>query len=516
MSAKTTLKNWLASGTGIVILLSVLKLVFHLVFSGGYGYFRDEFYYLAVSQYLDFGYLEFPPGIALIAALARTLFGTSTLALRFFPAIAGAGVIFLTGRMARELGGGRYAQGLAALAALIAPVFLGTASVLTMDAFDQFFWILSATLLLRLLKRDEPRLWLWFGAAVGLGLMFKVTILYFVLAMVLGLVLIPAWKYFKSRWLYLGGVIALLVFSPYIVWQVLHGFPTLEFWQSYATGKTYPVTPWEFIFQQVYTLQPITLPVWLAGLWFYFFTKDGKSTRPAGWIYAILFFVFMLQQAKFYFLAAAYPMLFAAGAFWFEQLAARKRRWYWVRDTLAYSLAIGGVLAAPLAVPILPVEMFIKYSALFGVSDATQTERLETAELPQQFADQFGWPEKVQAVAQAYADLPPDERSRACIFTGNYGEAGALEFWSDEYGLPPVISGHNQYFLWGPGGCSGEVIITLGVDVRDLTPFFDSVEQVGIAKCQYCMPYENNLPIYVCRGLQIPLDQAWPAVKHYD
>ncbi|MBN2387256.1 MAG: glycosyltransferase family 39 protein [Anaerolineales bacterium] len=514
MGCWIAVKRWLKGDTALLIGLAMIALLFHLVFSSGYGYFRDEFYYLAASHRLDFGYLEYPAGIALITALTRVVLGESLLALRFLPAVTGSAIVLLAGLMARELGGKRFAQGLAALAVLAAPVFRGTASLLTMDVFDQLCWVLCATLLIRILRRDERKTWLWFGLAAGLGLEIKVTILYFGLGMVAGLLVTPARTHFKSRWFWLGGGIALLLASPYVAWQVLHNFPTLEFWREYAAGKTYPVTPLEFLFQQIITLGLGSLPLWLAGLYHTLVDRDGRALRPLGVVFLLLFFIFMFQQAKFYFLAAAYPMLFAAGALWFERLAWRRPRWYWTRATLVYTLIIGGLLSAPLALPILPVEAFIDYNAFLGGAGDIRSERLATAQLPQNFADRFGWSEKAEAVWAAYAHLSPEDQARACIFTGNYGQAGALEFFGPD--LPPVISGHNNYYLWGPGDCSGEVILTIGIPVEDLTPVFATVEPAGVAECDYCMPYEDDLTIYLCRDLAVPLDQAWPMVKHYD
>jgi len=244
-------RQTLLSDTAILIYLALFKLILHWLTSGGYGYFRDEFYYIAASQRLQFGYLEFPPMIALITALTRGLLGESLFALHFFPALAGALIVLLTGLMARELGGGRFAQIFAALAVIIAPAFLATNSLLTMDSFDQLWWVMAAYIVLRLLKQDNPKLWLLFGLVAGLGLMTKLTMLFFGSALVLGLLLTPGRKYLASKWLWLGGLIAFACVLPYIGWEFVNGWPSLEFWKAYASGKTYPVTPIEFLLQQI-------------------------------------------------------------------------------------------------------------------------------------------------------------------------------------------------------------------------------------------------------------------------
>jgi len=486
----------------------------HWLTSGGYGYFRDEFYYIAASQRLQWGYLEFPPIIALITALPRGLLGESLFALHFFPALAGALIVLLTGLLARELGGGRFAQVLAALAVIVAPIYLGINSVLTMDSFDQLWWVMAAYIVLRLLKQDNPKLWLLFGLVAGLGLMTKVTLLYFGAALVIGLLLTPGRKYLASKWLWLGGLIAFACLLPYIGWEIANGWPTLEFWKVYAGGKTYPVTPIEFLLQQIIILHPLSLPLWLAGLGYYLFSKEGKTYRPLGIAYVALFVVFMLTQAKNYFLAPAYPMLFAAGALVIERFASQPR-WNWLKPSYVSFVIIAGILTAPLALPVLPVETYIRYSNPFGSSAEFRTERLETAELPQHFADRFGWENLAATVARVYKSLPPEDQAKACIFGGNYGETGAINFFGKAYGLPQAISGHNQHYLWGPGNCTGEVVIIVGVPNQILADIFQTVTIADTARCKYCMPYESNLPILVCRGLKVPLQEFWPRARNY-
>ena len=515
MNNKLAARQILQNDFAIVTVLALFKLIFHLATSSGYGYFRDELYYIAASKHLAWGYVDFPPFVAFITAITRRLFGESLFALHLFPALAGALIVLLAGLMARELGGGKFAQGLAALAVLVAPQFLGTDSLLSMDAFDQLWWVLAAYVVILIFKRDDPRLWLAFGIVAGIGFLTKVTMAYFGAALVVGLLLTSHRKYLTSKWLWLGGVIALVIFSPYIVWQIANGFPTLDFWKMYASGKTYPVTPIEFIAQQILIMQPFALPLWLAGLAHFLFARDGKNYRPLGISYVVLFVVFMLQQAKSYFFAPAYPMLFAAGALALERFIAR-RAWNWLKPTYATLLIVSGALMAPMAMPLLPVEMFISYASPLG-SDATiKQERLQTAELPQHFADRFGWEEMTATVARVYRGLSPQEQAQACIFTGNYGEAGAIDFFGKKYGLPNAISGHNSYWLWGPADCTGEIVIGVGIQRQDWEGGFARVEQADVVHCQYCMPYENNRPVYLGRDLQIPLKANWIRVRHYD
>ena len=346
--------QWLSGGMAVTILLAFVKLLVHVLTASNYGYFRDELYYMAAGRHLAFGYVDFPPFVALVAAFTRVLLGESLLALHFFPALAGAAVVVLTGLMARELGGGRFAQGLAALAVLVAPNFLVFGTWLTMDAFDQLWWVLASYVLLLILKRDRPRLWPLFGLVVGLGLLTKVTVLFFGFAVLLALLVTPARGQLRTPWPWLGGVIAFAFLAPYALWNASNGWPTLEFWGEYGS-KVAPTSPAGFVVQQVLTMNPGTLPVWCAGLYYYLFSSEGKPLRPLGWVYVVLFALFLIQDTKFYFLAPAYPALFAAGALEIERFVRRRG---WDRAGFAYTcvLALSGLVIGPLTVvPALPV-----------------------------------------------------------------------------------------------------------------------------------------------------------------
>src|SRR5215217_4143039 len=325
---RRTRRALLGEGAVLVVLAGV-KLLVHLLTADNYGHFRDELYYIAASERLALGYVDFPPFVALVVAFVRATLGDSLLALRLLPALAGAAVVVLAGLMARELGGGRFAQGLAALAVLVAPNFLVFGTFISMDAFDQLFWVLGTYVLVLILKHDRPRLWLLFGLFAGLGLLTKLTMLYFGLAVFVAVLLTPARRHLLTPWPWLGGGFALLFLLPYVFWQFSHGWPTLEFWASYGE-KVDEAGLLEFLIEQIVTMQPPTLPMWLAGLYYYLFSRDGRRYRALGWIYVVLFVLFVVQNARFYFLAPAYPMLFAAGAVVFERFV-RRRRWGWLK-----------------------------------------------------------------------------------------------------------------------------------------------------------------------------------------
>ena len=508
----------LLGGYAILILLALVKLLVHLLTAGNYGYFRDELYYIAASERLALGYVDFPPFVALATALVRATLGDSLLALDLLPAMAGAAVVVLAGLMARELGGGRFAQGIAALAVLVAPNFLVFGTFLSMDAFDQLFWVSAAYILLLILKRNEPRLWLLFGLLAGLGLLTKLTMLSFGFAVLVALLLTPARRQLLSPWPWIGGVIAIAFLAPYVYWNATNGWPTPEFWGEYG-GKVDEASPVEFLIEQIVTMQPPALPLWLAGLGFYLFAREGRPYRALGWVYVVLFVLFAALNSRFYFLAPAYPMLFAAGGVAVERFvfARRRRLWRWSLPAYAVVLTLSGVIVAPITVvPALPATTLAGITGAFGGGAGVEVETREVAELPQVFADRFGWESMAETVARTYDRLPPEEQSEACVLAGNYGEAGAIDFFGAKHGLPKAISGHNSYYLWGPGDCNGETVISVGVPRERLEGVFGSIGRADTVRCRYCMPDEDDLRVYVSRDPKLPFEEAWPRFKHYD
>lgn len=504
----------LLSETAILVYLALFKLLLHFFTNGRYGYFRDELYYIACGEHLDWGYVDQSPLIGLVAAATRSLFGDSLFALRLFPAIAGACLVFLTGLIARELGGGRFAQAFAALACIIIPLYLYMHTVLTMNAFEPLFWMLCAYIVIRIMNGGSPRLWLLFGATAGLGLMNKHSMALFGFALVAGLLLTPARRWFLERWIWLGGVIALLIFLPHIIWQIVHEWPMIEILRNAAVNQNLPISPLEFFAGQILLIHPANLLVWVAGLFFFLFTEQGKRFRALGWTYLVMFLLCIALKAKVYYLAPAYPMLLAAGAVVVERLASRLR-WRWLKPATATALVVAGAILAPLTLPVLPIETFIRYSRALGLGEGVRTEQNSIGRLPQHYADMFGWEEMTAAVARAYHSLSPEERARCAIFADNYGEAGAIDFFGARHGLPRAISGHQNYFLWGPRDYTGEVMIFINSDLEDLQAVFESVEPAGTFTNEYVMPYENNLTIYVCRRPRMPLTEFWPRVKCY-
>lgn len=502
------------SDLAILLYLSAFKLLLHFLTNGNYGYFRDELYYLACGAHLDWGYVDQAPLIAVLARVTRALLGDSLFAIRFFPALAGAGLVFLTGWLARSLGGRRFAVALAAIAVIVAPGYLALHTIFTMNAFEPLFWTLGACFVVRACQTGDAKWWLWFGAVMGLGLMNKHSTLLFGFGVVAGLALSPARKFFLSKWLWLGGIVALLIFLPNIIWQIQHGWPTIEVLRNADQNQNLPISPLQFFTEQIMFMHPLTFPVWVAGLCFYLFAKAGRPVRALGWAYLVMFTLMIVLRAKVYYLMPIYPVLFAAGGVALERFFARLSWGAWLRPATLALLVAGGAILAPLALPALPVETFLRYQESLGL-EPPRTEKLSLGRLPQLYADMFGWEEMTETVARVYHALPEEERGRCAIFASNYGEAGAIDFYGPRYGLPKAISKHQNYFLWGPRDYTGECLITMGEEPEVARESCRSVEQVATFTHPYVIPHENNMPILVCRDTKVPLPELWPALKCY-
>ncbi|MFN7997141.1 MAG: glycosyltransferase family 39 protein [Bryobacteraceae bacterium] len=503
----------LVSAGAIVACVAACKLAVHLYAGRHYGYFVDELYYLACSRHLDWGYVDQPPLIALLTWVIRKLLGESLPAIRLLPALAGTAEVILTALLARELGGNRFAQRLAAVAALVSPGILAGDNLLSMNAFEPLFWLGCAWLLIRILKTGNPRLWIWFGVLAGVGLENKHSMLIFGAAVVVGLLLTPQRKIFSNRWIWIAGAIAFLIFLPNLWWNIRHHFPFFELQANIRrSGRDVPLGPIVFFGQEILTMHPLTFPLWVAGIWFFFGTGAGKPFRALGWAWVFTSTVILIMSPRVYYLYPAFPLLFAAGAVmcehWQErQSAAGKLAW-------PALLIVTGAMLAPLAIPVLPPETYIRYTkALHLAQPAIETHRL--GPLPQIFADQFGWEDMARAVAKIYHGLPREIQAKTAIFGQNYGQAGAIDLFGPKYGLPGAISGHQTYFLWGPRGYTGESMIVMAGRQEDLERRFARVERVAQVGHSYAMPYEH-FDIFYCRGLKPPLSEIWPQVKNWD
>lgn len=492
--------------------LAAAAVLLQMLTNGRYGYFRDELYFLACGDHLAWGYVDFAPLAALLARVSRVTLGDSLHAIRLLPALADGMEIVLTGLITRELGGKRFAVILACLCVLLAPVILNNATRLSMNPFEPLFWMGCVFFLLRAINSDRPRLLLWCGVMLGLGLENKHSTAFFFVSLFAGLLATSARRLIFTKWFWIAGAIALLIFLPNLVWQITHHFPTLEALRNVkATHKNVELAPLAFFYQQIKMLNSVSVLVWSAGLGFLLFRGEGKQYRALGITYVVLLAMMTALKGKDYYLAPIYPMLYAAGGVFWETLVEKHARLRWVRVAIPTVVIALGLIAIPLVVPVLPVEKIVPYMGALGIK-MSRTEVQDKGPLPQHFGDEFGWPEMVSEVAMVYNSLPPEQRAKTGILAGTYGDAGAIDFFGPRLGLPKSISGHQNYYLWGPREYTGEILIFLHYDVEDVREWCRSV-QTGPKLDPYYGMGEEHYTILVCEGLKKPLAEVWPRFK---
>ena len=501
--------RWQLTAGMLVAALATLKLLLHLYAGRYYGYFVDELYNLALARHLAWGYVDVAPMIALIGRIEVTLFGDSLSAIRLASALAGAALVLLAGTMARELGGRRFAQGLAALCVLLAPGILALDHFLNVNAFEPLCWMGCALLLIRIVKTSDEKLWLYFGLLAGLGLETKHSMLIFGFALVAGLLLTPQRKHLFNRWVVLAGLLAFLVFLPNLLWNIQHHFPFLELQENIRRGgRNVSLSLGSFFGQEILAMLPLSAPIWIAGLW----GLVRGPYRALAFAWGITTAIIFGMNPRVYYLFPAFPVLFAAGGVQWEAWLERPRLG-WIKPAYCALMVLMGALLAPTLLPLLPPETYIRYVKVTHLEPPRiETHRL--GPLPQLFADQFGWEDMAAAVSRVYYSLPADIRPRTAIFGQNYGQAGAIDLFGPRYGLPPAISGHQNYFLWGPGGATGESMIVMAGRQEDLESKFAVVRKVAHVGHPYAMPYEH-IDIFYCQGLKWPLSDVWPTVKNW-
>ncbi len=485
----------------------------HAACGARYGAFRDEMYFVVCGEHLAWGYVDQPPLIAAVARLAHLAFGTWVPGWRLLPWLASAATVWLAGRLATRLGGGASAALLASAAAATSPVLLGLGHYLTMNAFEPLLWTALALVLARLAAGEPRSLWLAAGALVGLGLLTKYSMGYFAVCLGLGLLLVPERRLLLDRGVLLAAALALLLCLPNLAWQAGQGFPFLELVRRGQLYKNAPFAPGSFLLSLLLEPGPLGAPVWLGGLAWLTGVRAARPFRFLG-LGALLLLAFLLvSRGKPYYLAPALPTLFAAGGVAWEGLLHPR----WSRVAAPALVAAGGLALSPLAIPVLPVEGFLRWQAALGVRQQP-TERLALGVLPQIYADQLGWPELASGVARVFARLPPGERERAAVFAQNYGEAAALDLYGRPLGLPPAASGHNQYFLWGPPPGRGEVVVVVSDEREDCGGGTYRRRELGarLPESPWVMPYESGRWIWICREPTVPLTALWPRLRHYE
>jgi Dolichyl-phosphate-mannose-protein mannosyltransferase len=494
------------------ITLAVAQVFVHLTAGLGYGIFRDEFYYWDCANHLSWGYVDQPPFSSAVLAAWKSIFGDSLLSMRVPPALAGGALILLVARLAGRLGGGMFGRSLAALIAFAVPSYLGITGIYSMNAYELLFWAAGYLVVLDLLEEGRRRDWALLGLLVGFGMLNKISIAVF--AMAAGIVILAKQRLriLRRPDSYLALLIAIGIFAPHLVWQVQNGWPTREFVHNAQQLKMTAMNPLQFLGGVAMEMGPPMVPLLVLGLVALFTSRVLRTGRPLAWIFLVALAVFTFNRSKPYYTVAAFPPVLASAAVWIERFTARRLQW--IRGvTVVYVLA-GFAIAAPFAIPLLPVERFIAYQARLGMR-IPSGERLDTGVLPQFFADRFGWKELTQQVASIVQNLPAGERDSCLLVARNYGQAGALNYYGRTHGLPRAVCQHNSYYLWGPGPGTPKVYLIVGQRREDLEAVFTEVEEVGRTGARFAMPYETGIPIWICRGLRIPLDEAWRRGRMY-
>ena len=484
----------------------------HLAGNPHYGFFRDELYFIICGFHPQFGYVDQPPLVPLLSALTQ-LGGHSLFLLRAVPAVFAAAGVYTTCLLVTEYGGGAFAQILASLVFLFTGVLMSFGMKVSTDTVGLWTWPLLALLVVRLSKGADQRLWLLAGLIAGITIESKYSVVFFLAALILGLMLTPHRRLLRTSWFAAGLAVMILIALPNFLWQWHYGFPMFQLLQAGQSGKNISVGPILYVAQEIIITGLFLAVVWIVGLVWLF---RSTSFRFLAYAYVVLIAEMMLFHGKHYYPADVYPILIASGAVAIE---AWTRVRGVTRAAITAAVIVVGVFSLPTSLPVLPESAYVAYAsrlsrALHIPNSATQTEHgRDEGNLPGDWADMHGWPELAASVEAVYKSLSPAERSQAVVFAGNYGEASAVAFFTPNI---PVISEHNQYWLWGPRGNRGNVLVQIGGTCFRSDRLFASRTFAATAKSRWAMAYENNLPIWICRGIKKPLADVWPSIKSYE
>lgn len=492
--------------------IAACTLLIHLIAWRGYGWFRDEFYYVVCARHLAWGYVDHPPLSIAILRLVVGLFGESLQAMRAVAGIGHAVTVVLAGLITRELGGGRGARVVAMVAAAAAPQAMSLTFFYSMNAIDLVMWPAITLALLVALRTGQMRSWAWVGLWVGLGLLNKISVVWFGGGLAVALLLTPFRRELVRPGVWLAAVIAAVLFAPHVVWQMQHGWPTLEFMRNAAGDKMAARSALTFARAVMNDEGIVVALLGLAGVGCAFLRGMDPRARVLAWIWLAVFALLVLNgTSRTGYLTPAWTLSFVLGGLAVERAAAS--RWRRAVATVTVVVIVFGCVALPMALPILPTESFMAYAAALGRRPSSE-EKKEVGRLPSFFADMNGWTSIVASVEAAWRQLPVDEQPRAVFFGTNYGEAGAVDVLG-RVGLTSV-GAHNNYFLWGPPSDDVDAVVVMSQNPARWSDFFEHVQLAGRTDCGDCMPYENKRDIYVAWGRRLPWAVVWPALKHFD
>ncbi|OQB23858.1 MAG: hypothetical protein BWY11_01588 [Firmicutes bacterium ADurb.Bin182] len=516
MNKKLGIKT-LTGDMAVLILIALATTVFHLIISENYGYFLDEMYTLACSKHLSLAFVDIPPVAPALLALVTSIFGNSLFAIHLLPSVFSGAAVIIAGLMAKELGGGKWAVVIAGLAAAFVPVWMAVGTLYTYDFLDQFMIMLLFYFLIKLIKSGNLKLWLVIGAVGGIGLMTKPSMVFFIFALALALLFTKHRCMYATPWPWLGAGIAFVIILPAVIWQIGNGFPIVEYWSAYSAWKTVRASPLEFILMQVVGMNVILLPLWLFGLYYLLFDKEGKKYRLLGVNFLILFAIFLATGAKLYMLIPAYAMLLAGGAILFERFALKKKFKKILVAAYACLVAVTGAVQAPNFMPILPIDDLVEYydtiGGMFGVKAVRLDNSIARVEIPQYFYDRLEWDVLVNDVAEVYFSIPEQERADTVIATLNYGWAGAVDLLGGEKGLPNAMCGQLNYYFFSLDKISSKTWVVIGESPLWMQEVFDSVAVAKTSTTVYRKP--GRIPIMICRGPKFTVEEAIQGIKRF-
>jgi hypothetical protein len=493
----------------IGIAIALAAFLAHIATAWRYGYFRDELYFIACGRHLAWGYVDQPPLVALAAWLAQPVHD-ALLALRLLPCIAAALTAYAGVQIARELGGGRFAQWLAGIAIALTPAYLLLGNVLTTTSFEPLSWLLVIWCAIR-------RQWLGLAAAATFGLYGKYSVALLLAALLVGLALTKERRALATPWLAASAAIVAVLMLPNLWWQAAHGWPFFAVLQGDAAhrhafnngwlleSRNFAGNAFSFAGEQLLYTNPLAAPIWLCGLVAPFTWQRLRELRFISIAYVVLFVVAAALEAKGYYIIGIYGALLAIGAVVIERAAA------WLRAALFAVMTVTAIATLPLSLPVLPIDGFIAYSQALGLTGRGNTPPHVIQPI---YAEEFGWDRLARDVSTVYDGLP--NRNDVAIYADTYADAGAIDFFGPPYGLPNAISSQNSYWLWGTRGYSGNTIIAIGATRIDLVKqYYRSCKLVRQSNEPLKWVVEGPAPIFVCTGATMPLDEIWPHLRWY-
>lgn len=505
------------SGTGLVMGIACVILHLLATWISEFGIFRDEFYYLACSEHLALGYVDHPPLSIFLLKVSTSIFGDSKFAIRIIPAICHGLTIYISALMVYRMGGKVWARLMTILAVFLAPIILGITGFYSMNALDLLFWSVAAYQLMRISVDPSRRNWLFMGVILGFALLNKISILWWGTGLFLAIIFESSLrKDLLNGKAVLAGILAFAIFSLHIYWQVINGWPTLEFMENATSNKMIEVSAVDFFVEQITSMNPLVFPIYIVGLYALLFHRRFKTYRSLGIIFSTVVIILVASgTSRSNYLTPAYLPLIAAGATLIERFFAQKNL-VWLSRLYVALIFVSGLILIPLSLPILPIDSYLAYQTTLGM-EPTSAENTEIGPLPQHYADTMEWEELAKTVSAAYMSLPASERKGLVIYASNYGEAGALNYYARDYPLPKTISSHNNFWIWANEDIGAfENIIRLNHQTPErLQEVFKEVRVLGQSSCEFCMPYENNLQITFCKDPKFKWEEIWDEEKRF-